>query len=148
MSPERSAAVATPAVASGETTAAAAAPETPAAREASAAERASAASQHSQATQHDNICANCGAAVSGEFCGRCGQRREHEMHSVLHFSREAFEDLTHADSRLWRTMIALLFKPGYLTREFIEGRRVRYLPPIRLYLVLSVLFFLVVGSHT
>jgi len=63
--------------------------------------------------------------------------------SVWHFTQEAFEDLTHADSRLWRTLGALLFKPGYLTREFLEGRRARYLPPLRLYLVLSVAFFLI-----
>jgi hypothetical protein len=69
------------------------------------------------------------------------------LHSVLHFSREVAEDLTHADSRLWSTMIALLFKPGFLTREFIAGKRVRYLPPLRLYLVLSVVFFLVLGTH-
>ena len=86
-------------------------------------------------------CANCGAPVPGKYCGQCGQRLEHEIHSVLHFAREATEDLTHADSRLWGTIIALLFKPGFLTREFLSGRRVRYLPPLRLYLVLSVLFF-------
>jgi Protein of unknown function (DUF3667) len=91
-------------------------------------------------------CANCGAAVPGRFCGRCGQRLEHEQPSVLHFLREAIEDLTHADSRLWSTLGALLFKPGFLTREFVAGRRVRYLPPIRLYLVLSVLFFLIAAA--
>jgi hypothetical protein len=58
---------------------------------------------------------------------------------------EVTEDLTHADSRLWRTMGALLFKPGLLTAEFLAGRRVKYLPPLRLYLVLSVLYFLVAG---
>jgi hypothetical protein len=91
-------------------------------------------------------CDNCGAAVPGKYCSHCGQRFEHAIHSVLHFTREATEDLTHADSRLWSTLIALLFKPGFLTREFLSGRRVRYLPPLRLYLVLSVLFFLVIGS--
>src|SRR5207302_494249 len=72
----------------------------------------------------------------------CGQRLEPPVHSVWHFTKVAFEDLTHADSRLWRTLTALLFKPGYLTREFLAGRRARYLPPVRLYLVLSVVFFL------
>ncbi len=91
-------------------------------------------------------CANCGAAVTDRYCGRCGQRLEHEIRSVWQFSREATEDLTHADSRLWSTLLALLFKPGFLTREFLSGRRVRYLPPLRLYLIVSVLFFLVVGS--
>lgn len=69
----------------------------------------------------------------------------HAIHSIRHFILEAAEDLTHADSRLWRTMLALLFKPGYLTAEFLAGRRVRYLPPLRLYLVLSLLFFLLTG---
>jgi hypothetical protein len=64
------------------------------------------------------------------------------VHSVAHFAREVTEDLTHADSRLWSTLQALLLRPGFLTREFLDGRRVRYLPPLRLYLVLSVLFFL------
>jgi hypothetical protein len=91
-------------------------------------------------------CANCGAPLSGKFCSNCGQRREHEMHSVWHFTQEATEDLTHADSRLWSTMTALMLKPGLLTREFLAGRRVKYLPPLRLYLVLSVIFFLILGS--
>jgi hypothetical protein len=101
--------------------------------------------QHPTATAQQ--CPNCGAPVPGKYCDQCGQRVEHEIHSVLHFAREATEDLTHADSRLWGTIIALLFKPGFLTREFLSGRRVRYLPPLRLYLVLSVLFFLALGSE-
>ena len=83
--------------------------------------------------------------MAGNYCSHCGQRFDHHVHSVLHFTREVTEDLTHADSRLWSTILALLFKPGFLTREFLNGRRVRYLPPLRLYLVLSVLFFLVLG---
>jgi hypothetical protein len=87
-------------------------------------------------------CENCGAAVAEKYCGVCGQRVEPPVHSLWHFAQVAAEDLTHADSRLWRTLAALLFKPGYLTREFLDGRRARYLPPVRLYLVLSVVFFL------
>jgi uncharacterized protein DUF3667 len=88
-------------------------------------------------------CDNCGAAVPGRYCGNCGQRLEPPIHSLSHFMRVAAEDLTHADSRLWRTLRALLFKPGHLTAEFLAGRRARYMPPVRLYLVLSVAFFLV-----
>jgi len=87
-------------------------------------------------------CDNCGAPLSGRYCGRCGQRVEPPVHSLWHFTRVATEDLTHADSRVWRTLAALLFRPGYLTREFLRGRRASYLPPVRLYLVLSVVFFL------
>jgi hypothetical protein len=64
---------------------------------------------------------------------------------VRHFAAEALESISHADSRLWRTLWYLLTRPGFLTREFFAGRRVSYLPPFRLYLVISVLFFLVAG---
>src|SRR5580765_7609777 len=92
------------------------------------------------------LCENCGNEVTQRFCGACGQRREPPVHSLWHFSRVATEDLTHADSRLWRTLGALLFRPGKLTAEFLAGRRARYLPPVRLYLVVSVAFFLVASA--
>ena len=91
------------------------------------------------------VCANCHADLSGEYCAACGQRHEPHIHTVAHFAGEAFESISHADSRLWRTLGYLLTRPGYLTREFFSGHRVSYLPPFRLYLVISVLFFLVAG---
>jgi len=90
-------------------------------------------------------CENCGNEVSQRYCGACGQRLDSPVHSLWEFSQHAAEDLTHADSRLWRTLAALMFRPGELTREFLAGRRARYLPPLRLYLVLSVAFFLWAG---
>ncbi len=93
-------------------------------------------------------CANCGAPVPGRYCGACGQRAEPELPTVARLAGEAAEVLTHADSRLWRTLAALLFRPGYLTRQFLDGRRATYLPPFRLYLVLSVGFFLLVAATT
>jgi hypothetical protein len=92
-------------------------------------------------------CENCGASVPGRYCGSCGQRLEPPVHSLGHFVGVAAEDLTHADSRLWRTLLALLTKPGMLTREFLAGRRASYLPPVRLYLVVSVVFFLWAALH-
>lgn len=95
------------------------------------------------------LCANCGAPLSGKYCSQCGQRHhDHPIHHFWHFVSEALEDLTHADSRLWRTLSALLFRPGFLTREFLDGRRARYLPPLRLYLVVSVIFFVVVALNS
>src|SRR3954466_13168942 len=91
-------------------------------------------------------CANCQTPLVGSFCSNGGQRQEPHMHSMREFASETFEGLTHADSRLWRTLWYLLMKPGFLTVEFLEGRRARYLPPFRLYLVLSVVLFLAAGS--
>jgi hypothetical protein len=91
------------------------------------------------------VCANCHAALTGEYCAACGQRHEPHVHTVAHFAGEAFESISHADSRVWRTLWYLLARPGFLTREFFAGRRVRYLPPFRLYLVISLIFFLLVS---
>ena len=91
-------------------------------------------------------CQNCGAPLSGHYCAACGQRHEPHIHSLREFLAEAAESITHADSRVWRTLWPLLVKPGFLTKEFLEGRRARYLPPFRLYLVLSVLFFIVAAA--
>jgi hypothetical protein len=91
-------------------------------------------------------CANCGAALTGLYCHACGQKHEPHVHSIGHFLEETTESLTHADSRLWRTVLLLLARPGFLTAEFFAGRRARYLPPIRLYLVVSVVFFLTAGA--
>ena len=88
-------------------------------------------------------CQNCAAELAGPYCATCGQRHDPHMHSLGHFVIEATENLTHADSRVWRTLWPLLAKPGFLTREFFNGRRSSYLPPFRLYLVVSVLFFLI-----
>jgi hypothetical protein len=93
-------------------------------------------------------CANCDATVSGHYCAHCGQKAEHAVHSLWHFLSEVAEDLTHADARLWQTLKALLFKPGFLTCEFLAGRRARYMPPFRLYLVTSVLFFLILALNS
>ena len=103
------------------------------------------ATDAAQTLPDDGRCANCAGVVSGKYCASCGQRRQHAIHSTWHFLQEAAEDLTHADSRLWRTLAALLARPGFLTQEFLEGRRVSYLPPVRLYLVLSVIYFLILA---
>ena len=87
-------------------------------------------------------CENCGAVTAGSFCSQCGQRLDTQLHSVGHFLRDAAEVMTHADARVWRTLLPLLTRPGFLTREYFAGRRARYLQPFRLYLILSVLFFL------
>jgi hypothetical protein len=94
-------------------------------------------------------CANCNALLSGRYCSSCGQRADTQAHSLGHFLGEATELLTHADSRVWATLWPLLARPGFLTREYFSGRRARYLQPFRLYLIMSVLFFVlsaVLGS--
>ena len=94
----------------------------------------------------DAACLNCGAAVEGAaYCGTCGQKTETHPLTIGHFVGEIAETLTHADSRLWSTLRVLILKPGCLTADFFAGRRARYLPPIRLYFILSLVFFLLLA---
>ena len=89
------------------------------------------------------LCLNCGTVLGGQYCGNCGQRAASRLISVWELLRDAFGDLLELDSRLWRTLIPLLARPGRLTRDYLEGRRARFMPPFRTYLVLSIFFFLV-----
>jgi hypothetical protein len=86
-------------------------------------------------------CRNCGAAVTGKFCAGCGQSRDIHVLSMHEVVGDVTHSLLHLDSRAWRTLKALLLKPGLLTNEFIAGRHQLYLPPFRLYLVVSVVYF-------
>ena len=88
-------------------------------------------------------CMNCGATLTGQYCGNCGQRARSRLISLWELVRDAFGDVFELDSRIWRTLGPLLFRPGQLTRDYLQGRRARFMPPFRTYLVLSVLFFVV-----
>ena len=99
--------------------------------------------EHEPAVSAAAACRNCGATVSGRYCSNCGQVTDVHVPSTREMIHEALEGLTHSDSRIWSTLKCLLFKPGQLTQEFVAGRRAAYLPPFRLYLILSVAFFLI-----
>ena len=91
----------------------------------------------------EHHCLNCEAPLRGQYCAACGQRDKHRIISLWALLRDVVGDLFEVDSRVWRTTVPLLFKPGYLTSEYLRGRHVRYTPPFRLYLVTSLLFFLI-----
>jgi Protein of unknown function (DUF3667) len=90
-------------------------------------------------------CKNCDAALLGRYCVNCSQAADVHVPTTRELAHELLEGLTHSDSRLWRTLTTLWFKPGKLTEEFVAGRRVAYLPPFRLYLIVSIVFFLVLS---
>lgn len=90
-------------------------------------------------------CRNCDAALTDAYCARCGQAAQLQVLSLWALGKELSGDLFNWDSRLWRTLRPLAFRPGLLTLEYLHGRRARYMPPLRMYLVLSLLFFLTVS---
>ncbi len=88
-------------------------------------------------------CRNCGTRLLGQYCGHCGQRSRGRLISLWELISDAFGDLFEIDSRLWQTLHQLMLKPGRLTRDYLEGRRARYMPPFRMYLVTSLVFFVI-----
>jgi len=90
-------------------------------------------------------CLNCGAALHGSFCSACGQRSVPPEPSVAEVAGDAWQELSGYDGRVAATFRGLL-RPGYLTREYVAGRRARYVSPVRLYLIVSVIYFVAASS--
>lgn len=97
------------------------------------------------------VCLNCGRDLHGVYCSHCGQRVASFTLGLHDFFHELTHEFLHLDGKVFRTMKTLVFRPGALTREFVEGKRARYISPIRLYLTWSVVFFslmLIFGETT
>eukprot|EP01030_Chromulinospumella_sphaerica_P005164 gene5164-5049_t len=86
-------------------------------------------------------CPNCDTVLTGHFCSNCGQEAILHHASVGEFLHEFIGHYVALEGKLWGTVMRLLFRPGALTLEYIRGRRVRFVQPLRLYLTLSLLFF-------
>jgi len=90
-------------------------------------------------------CLNCSTPVDGRFCRECGQPAH--LHRTLgHVLEEFLHGLLHVDTKAWRTLPMLLFRPGRLTREYVHGKRARYIAPFALFLFTIFLMFFVFGS--
>jgi hypothetical protein len=89
-------------------------------------------------------CLNCGNERAENFCPQCGQRAGSRL-QIKAFVRDVVDDQFSVDAKIPRTLGPLFLKPGLLTTEFIEGRAARYIPPFRLYLLTSLLFFLLLS---
>jgi hypothetical protein len=90
-------------------------------------------------------CLNCGTHLDSQFCPECGQKNKDYRLSFRDLFSDFLEELLDFDSRVIRSLRTLFTKPGLLTTEYIKGRRISYLPPVRIYLVASVLFFLILS---
>lgn len=99
---------------------------------------------HAEKHEHGN-CANCQTALTGSFCHACGQRA-HVHRSLLHLGEEFLHGLLHFDAKAWRTLPLLVVKPGKLTREYIAGKRTRFVSPLALFLFMVFFMFFVVSG--
>lgn len=92
----------------------------------------------------DKTCLNCRYVVENRYCPNCGQENTDTRKTFLQLFIHFFEDLTHYENSFWKTIRNLIFKPASLTKEYLSGKRMSYLAPIRLYIFISfVTFFLI-----
>lgn len=96
-----------------------------------------------QKLRENKTCLNCNYVVENKFCPNCGQENTETRQSFHYLFTHFIEDLTHYDGSFWKTIKGLLFKPGYLTKTYLEGKRKKFVPPVKLYIFISfVTFFL------
>ena len=90
-------------------------------------------------------CDNCYTLLQGDFCHQCGQEKKSYIRNVSGVVTEFFGEFSNWDARVWRTLVPLWFRPGYLSRRYVDGHRVPYVPPLRLYLFTSIIAFLILA---
>ena len=101
---------------------------------------------HKKTYRKDKTCLNCRFVVDQKFCPNCGQENTDTRKSFHHLFIHFFEDLTHYENAFWRTIKNLLFKPSALTKEYLSGKRLSYLAPVRLYIFISFLTFFILSQ--
>lgn len=96
--------------------------------------------------REEKICLNCNAALNGRYCHACGQENTAPKETVWGLISHFFNDITHFDGKFFSTVKYLIAKPGFLSAEYIKGRRASYLHPIRMYVFTSAFFFIIFFS--
>lgn len=101
--------------------------------------------------RNERNCLNCDNEVAGRFCQNCGQENVEVKEKFWQLVIHLIEDITHFDGKIWVTLRYLLFKPAFLTGQYLIGKRASYLHPIRMYVFISAIFLLFIfsgSSHT
>ncbi|MGZ3751945.1 MAG: DUF3667 domain-containing protein [Mucilaginibacter sp.] len=91
----------------------------------------------------ENNCLNCGTTLQGHYCHNCGQENLELKENFVHMMEHTVSDYFHFDHLFFHTLKPLLFKPGYLTVEYMAGRRAQYLHPVKMYIFISIVYFLI-----
>lgn len=96
--------------------------------------------------RQDKNCLNCNTEVYGRFCQNCGQENIEIKESVWHLVSHFFKDITHFDGKFFNSLKFIFTKPGFLSKEYMVGRRASYVNPVRMYVFTSAFFFLIFFS--
>jgi hypothetical protein len=98
----------------------------------------------------ESTCSNCGYKFkdADNYCPKCGQKNHEIKIPLKHLIEEFLESSLHLDTKIFNTIKLLLFSPGQLSKDYNDGKRVKYISPVRLYVIISFLFFLIINLYT
>jgi len=102
----------------------------------------------SKVFRKSDVCLNCDTPLRPDdnYCPHCGQENNTHKIPVKHIVLETFEDFFHFDTKLWNTIKTTFARPGKITVDYLEGKRARYVPPVKFYIFISFIFFLLLGK--
>jgi hypothetical protein len=92
-------------------------------------------------------CLNCGAQVLGRFCQNCGQENIETKENFFHMVTHVIGDFFHFDSKFFRSLKPLFIKPGFLTKEYWEGKRMHYIHPLRLFFFVTIVMVIIASAY-
>lgn len=93
-------------------------------------------------------CKNCDTQFHGKYCPECGQSVKEFERPIQFLIMDFMGNMFAFDTRFWKTLTSILFKPGALAQDYVIGRRARYMPPFRFYVFVSFVFFLLLNFHS
>ncbi|MDQ3190950.1 MAG: DUF3667 domain-containing protein [Bacteroidota bacterium] len=103
-----------------------------------------------ESVKDQNACLNCEKSMdlSDCYCKNCGQKKSLAKVPVIQFLQDFLGDYFSWDSKIFKSIVPLLIKPGYLTNEYVKGKRAKFIPPFRVFIIVSVIFFLLFSAFT
>ncbi len=98
--------------------------------------------------KEERLCKNCGTKFLGKYCPECGQSIKEFERPFQFLIIDFMGNMFAFDTRFWKTLVAVLFKPGKLALDYVKGHRVKYMPPFRFYVFVSFIFFFLLNIFT
>lgn len=94
--------------------------------------------------KNNEVCTSCGEVLRGKYCHNCGDKKfDKSEFTVMNFVGQIFYNLTHFESKFWKSLYVLCLKPGFITSEYLIGRRINYLKPFQFFLLMNIVYFFV-----
>ncbi|MBV6479714.1 MAG: hypothetical protein HGGPFJEG_02506 [Ignavibacteria bacterium] len=95
---------------------------------------------------NSEVCASCGESLTGKYCQKCGEKKfDKSEFTVMNYAGQLLYNLTHFESKIWKSLYLLCFKPGEITINYLKGKRIFYVKPVQFFLLVNIFYFFVLN---